>query len=80
MRMQKMKFGNEWAKWVDSAGGISKAALKIAEKLECSTSKAEKLAARRYPSHLTASEEIALADLIGKPREVIFKVGRAQAS
>jgi hypothetical protein len=64
----------EWKKWTASVGGLQTATLLIKECLECSESKAEKLAAGRYPSGLTASEQIALSELTNRPRDVMFRL------
>lgn len=58
--------------WRESAGGIKEAARLISEKLECSLSKAEKIAGCRYPSVPTPTEQMALASLMQRPRDVVF--------
>lgn len=69
-------------KWVASVGGIKAATEIIKSKLECSMSKAQKIAGGRYRSLPAAAEQALLADLIGKPREKVFPVGagKSQAS
>lgn len=62
--------------FVEAEGGVTAAAIRIAETLGCSTSKAEKLAAGRYPSQLSLSEQIALARLFKTSRERAFKVSK----
>ena len=63
---------NEVAKWVVRVGGLANATLLIMEILECSASKADKIAAGRYPSTVTPCEQIALAELMCRPRSDIF--------
>jgi hypothetical protein len=60
--------------WRESVGGIAKAAILISEKLECSLSKAEKLASGRYDREISASEERELSSLTGIDREALFRV------
>lgn len=62
--------------WVESAGGFTKAVALIVQKLECSESKAEKIAAGNYPSRMNPSEQNALSELVKKPRDVLFSVGK----
>lgn len=64
--------------WRASVGGIREATRLISEKLECSRSKAEKLAAGRYPSLPTPTEQMALADLMHRSRDVLFPLVRAR--
>jgi hypothetical protein len=74
----------EMHNWRESVGGLKAAARLISEKLECSESKAEKLASGRYPSLPTPTEQMALAALMKRPRDVLFPFvvakGRAKAS
>lgn len=62
----------EFEAWVITKGGVKAAAKLIAETLECSESKAAKLAGGRYPSMLTAAEQVAMEELTDIPREVLF--------
>lgn len=62
----------EMIAWRESVGGPVEAALLISEKLECSESKGKKIAGCRYPSGLCPMEQIALADLMKRPREAVF--------
>lgn len=69
--------------WVENVGGISQAAVLIKELLECSKSKAEKIAGLRYPSDLTAAEQKLLARLWKVQRDDAFKpvgAGKSKAS
>lgn len=70
----------ELEKWVTCVGGVKEATLAIERTLSCSLSKAEKIAGCRYTNSLPRLEEVALAKLIGKPRETLFPSGRHQAS
>jgi len=47
-------------------GGINKAADLVAKTLGCSFSKGQKLAACRYPSHISLSESKELAKLVNR--------------
>ena len=60
-------------RWVATVGGMAKATLLIMEALECSASKAEKIAGGRYPSGVSATEQKALALLWDVPRDQAFK-------
>jgi hypothetical protein len=62
----------EFEKWIESVGGHMRAAITIAEALECSLSKAEKLVAGRYPSLPTTAEQKVISGLAGRPRDVFF--------
>lgn len=53
-------------------GGAEKAESLVVEALKCSKSKAEKIVACRYPSLIPPLEQIALASLMDKPRDVAF--------
>jgi hypothetical protein len=64
----------EVAKWRASVGGLKIAAQLIQERLECSFSKAAKIAAGRYPSLVSPAEQYELSDLMGRPRDVLFKL------
>ena len=85
MKVQRRIDTNEFGNWVRSVGGSIKATRLIEQKLECSESKAEKLAGGRYPSLPTPTEQMALAALMQRPRDVLFplvaaKGKRAQAA
>ena len=58
--------------WRESVGGLTKATHLVMEKLECSHSKAEKIASGAYISVPTPTEQIVLAALMQRPRDVIF--------
>lgn len=58
--------------WVIDMGGPKEAAKLIKEKLECSKSKAEKIAGCRYPSMITPAEQVALSGLAHKSRDTLF--------
>lgn len=73
MRMNKGMVMSEWRKWIEDVGGIKAASQLISEKLECSLSKAEKLAAGRYPSSLVPAEQKELANLMSKSRDGVFR-------
>jgi hypothetical protein len=70
--MQRQLALKELASWRDRVGGLREAIRLIGEKLECSKSKAEKLAAGRYPSLPTPTEQMALAELMNKTRDELF--------
>lgn len=82
VRMQRVIETKLIAEWVKTVGGISKAAGLIQTKLECSKSKAEKLAGNRYPSVPSPSEQKLLAALLKQKRDRIFPLagGQRQAS
>lgn len=63
--------------WAERVGGLKKATQLIKAKLECSKSKAEKLAAGRYPSLPTPLEQRALASLMKCKRSDLFPVVEA---
>lgn len=63
---------DEFKAWRESVGGLARATLLVKEKLECSDSKAEKIASGRYISVPTPTEQMALAALMQRPRDVIF--------
>jgi hypothetical protein len=50
--------------WLESVGGLTKATLLIRDTLDCGLSKAEKIAAGRYPSELSPEEVKKLNELI----------------
>jgi len=58
--------------YVQSAGGVKTATERIKNKLQCSESKAEKLASCRYPSLPTPMEQVALAELLGVTRDTLY--------
>jgi hypothetical protein len=58
-------------KWTEKVG-VRMAVAQIIMKLDCCASKAEKLASGRYPSVPSTLEQIALAELIGCERHVLF--------
>ncbi len=70
--MKRQLNGREMRKWTDAVGGIAEAARLIRAELECSLSKAEKLAACRYDREISASEQKVLARLTGSERDVLF--------
>jgi hypothetical protein len=59
-------------KWVERVGGIQNATTLICKRLECSLSKAEKLAGTRYPSMILPAEQVALSELTCIPRDALF--------
>lgn len=66
--------------WVMSVGGLREASRLVKEKLECSESKADKIVGCRYPSVPQPLEQIALASLLGRPRDVLYPtVGKPRA-
>jgi len=76
---RKMSF-KQMKNWRDSSGGLRSASLLICQSLECSYSKAEKLASGRYDRVLTASEQKALAELMNVSRDVLFPLRGERAS
>ncbi len=66
-------------KWRKSVGGLTKATILISQNLECSLSKAEKVATCRYP-HLSSQEKEALSCLTKIKLEDLFSVKRKTAS
>lgn len=74
----------EMNQWREQVGGLDEASLLIKGTLDCSLSKAQKLASGRYPSEISASEQSALAALLKRPRDVLFpeteKARRSKAS
>lgn len=78
-RLDKTEMNN----WVASVGGTVAAAKLVEKKLECCDSKAQKIVGCRYPSVPPPLEQIALASLLGRPRDVLFPTvakPRAKAS
>jgi hypothetical protein len=71
--MKRQLVISEMKAWKDRVGGLKTATRLIQNTLECSESKAEKLASGRYPSTVTPSEQIALAELMERPRDMVFK-------
>jgi hypothetical protein len=84
MRMKRQLNRLEMTLWREQVGGPDEAAMLIKAALDCSLSKAEKLATGRYPSLPTASEQSALASLMNRPRDTLFpqidKAKRTRAS
>jgi hypothetical protein len=81
--MKRKIDSNEIAKWRESVGGLSIATRLIMQELSCSPSKAEKIASGKYPSVPSTLEQLALAALLKKSRDVVFPVigkSRARAS
>lgn len=70
----------EMQKWRESMGGLRSAVILICQTLECSLSKAEKLASCRYEKGLSASEQRVLADLLKVSRDVLFPMRGDKAS
>lgn len=68
------------ANWRERVGGLAEATDLIKKALECSRSKAEKLAACRYPSLPTPTEQKALAKLLKTTRDVLFPLRESKAS
>ncbi len=68
------------SEWVESEGGLTIATSRISGALKCSISKAEKIAAGRYPSHLSGLEQTALAKLTRISAEQLFPGPKRQAS
>jgi hypothetical protein len=62
----------EMAKWKARVGGWKAAARLIEQRLECSSSKAEKLVAGSYQNTLTTAEQEALSALMNRPRDTVF--------
>lgn len=62
----------EIAGWTDDVGGLAVATRMISERLRCSISKAEKLAAGRYRSGLSFMEQEALVDLTRRHSDRLF--------
>lgn len=84
MRLKRQLDQMEMTIWRESVGGLKEATRLISEKLECSESKADKLASGRYPSLPTPMEQMALAALMKRTRDAVFPLvtakGRAKAS
>jgi hypothetical protein len=80
MHMRREIDLNKLMLWVEREGGIKPAALEISQKLECSISKAEKLAAGRYPSRLMPSEQIVMSKLLKVTRDELFPLVRARGN
>lgn len=59
--------------WIESVGGLKKASDSIQLALECSRSKSDKIAGRRYPSKLVSLEERALKFLTSVGAEEGFR-------
>ena len=59
--------------FVNESGGLIAATSRIKDQLKCSQSKAEKIAAGRYPSRLSELEQIALAQLLRRPLKAVFQ-------
>jgi hypothetical protein len=76
--MKRRLNGQRLAVWVQQVGGVKEASLLIVQKLECSISKAEKIASGRYLSLPTPSEQKDLADLLSTSRDVLFPPARGQ--
>lgn len=72
MKCERHLDAKEMTTWTASVGGFAKAAQLIKERLECSISKAEKLAAGAYDRLPTASEQKELADLTNRSRDQLF--------
>ncbi len=70
---------SEMLAWRESVGGVKKAAELIAHALECSISKAEKIAGGRYPSLPTLAEQLAISSLMERPRDKVFPVASPKA-
>jgi hypothetical protein len=69
----------ELMKWVESVGGPIKATLLIQQCLECSVSKAEKMATGRYPSLPTPAEQKVLSKMMKRSRNKLFAVVTGEA-
>jgi hypothetical protein len=67
-RLNNKVMGN----YVNAVGDVKNATALIEEKLQCSKSKAEKLASCRYPSIPTPMEQMALAELLGVTRDTLY--------
>lgn len=80
MRQRRQIDRGEMKAWRESVGGLKEATRLIAEKLECSESKADKIASGRYPSLPTPTEQMALAALMMRPRDVIFPFAPTKAN
>jgi hypothetical protein len=72
MKSERYLDSKEMTAWTASVGGFKKAAQLIKERLECSRSKAEKLAAGSYNRLPSASEQKELADLVNRSRDQLF--------
>lgn len=71
--MRLMLDKKEIEKFVSAVGSLATATDLIKDNLKCSESKAEKIAAGRYPSRLSPLEQIALAMLLERPVEKLFR-------
>jgi len=76
--MKRQLDGKSIRKWKDRVGGIDNATRLISDELECSISKAEKVATGSYPSQLSSAEQKALAKLLNLDRDVLFPIVRAK--
>lgn len=74
--MKRQLEAKEMEIWRDRVGSTNAAARLISDKLECSISKAQKLAGCRYPSVPSPTEQKALAALLKRPRDVLFPLCR----
>lgn len=76
--------GTAMKEWRAANGGYEKASALIKDKLQCSMSKAQKLATGRYPSLPSFAEQVALAELVDIPRDELFPLvtakGKSRAS
>lgn len=74
VRMLRSFNEEKWISCVAGVGGSAKATRMIMDELECSFSKADKLARCKYPSLPTPSEQKALAKLFKCKRDVLFPI------
>lgn len=78
--MKRKLNSKEMNEWVESVGGTKKAAQLVKEVLQCSMSKADKIVGCRYPSIPQPLEQLALAKLSDRSRDVLYPaVGRPRA-
>lgn len=72
MHMKRRIDYGKLSKWVDEVGGIAEATRLISEKLECSISKAEKMAASRHLAGLLPAEQVLMSKLTRIARDQLF--------
>lgn len=72
VHMKRELDAKEMANWKDGVGGWTEATRLIRDKLGCSDSKAEKIVSGSYPSLPSQLEQIAIAEVMGRPRDAIF--------
>lgn len=70
--MKRYLEDKEMRAWVESVDGLVAAASLIKDRLGCSQSKADKIAGCRYPSTPQPLEQMAIAELMGRPRDAVY--------